>query len=189
MEALGEWVELDREVIFEKYTRRIEKVRFRLPDGSVSDYYLKNEGATAGVLALTADNQVILIQQFRPGPNKILLELPGGYIDPKEGSETAAARELLEETGYIGNLMPSGTFFDCAYSNRVRHYFLATDCIRASRPKVTASESGRVRFLSLSQFAEHLRAGHLTDAAGGYAGLDCLARLGRWAGELKRMAA
>jgi len=54
------------------------------------------------VIALTADQRVVLIRQYRPGVDRVCLEIPGGMIDPGEDPCTAAARELAEETGYTG---------------------------------------------------------------------------------------
>ncbi|WP_055563641.1 NUDIX domain-containing protein [Streptomyces atriruber] len=53
---------------------------------------------TADVVVLTGDRQVLLIERDWP-PFKGYWALPGGHIDPGESARTAAARELLEETG------------------------------------------------------------------------------------------
>jgi ADP-ribose pyrophosphatase len=52
------------------------------------------------VIALTDEERVVLIRQFRFGREAVTLEIPGGMIDPGEGPLEAAARELREETGY-----------------------------------------------------------------------------------------
>jgi ADP-ribose pyrophosphatase len=57
------------------------------------------------VIALTADQRVVLIRQFRPGVERVCLEIPGGMIEPGEDPCTAAARELAEETGYTGGTL------------------------------------------------------------------------------------
>jgi 8-oxo-dGTP pyrophosphatase MutT (NUDIX family) len=57
------------------------------------------------VIALTGDGRVVLIRQFRPGTNRVCLEIPGGMIDPGEDPCAAAARELAEETGYTGGTL------------------------------------------------------------------------------------
>jgi ADP-ribose pyrophosphatase len=55
------------------------------------------------VIAATADEHLVMIEQFRHGSGTIELEIPGGMIDPQDTSpERAAARELREETGYAG---------------------------------------------------------------------------------------
>jgi ADP-ribose pyrophosphatase len=54
------------------------------------------------VLALTADSHVILVRQFRPAVQAYTLEMPAGAVDPGEDIESAARRELLEETGFSG---------------------------------------------------------------------------------------
>ncbi|CAI5758219.1 unnamed protein product [Candida verbasci] len=46
--------------------------------------------------------ELVLVKQFRPPTEKVVIELPAGLIDPNETIETTAVRELLEETGYHG---------------------------------------------------------------------------------------
>ncbi|MCX7928790.1 MAG: hypothetical protein N2558_03870 [Patescibacteria group bacterium] len=70
------WYELSRKIAFEKYSRNIERVMFRLPDGKETDFYIKKEDPAAVVLAMTRDNKVIVAKQYRQGPKEILLELP-----------------------------------------------------------------------------------------------------------------
>ena len=47
--------------------------------------------------------EMLLVEQFRPPLNAVTVELPAGLIDPGESPETAALRELKEETGYVGS--------------------------------------------------------------------------------------
>ena len=54
------------------------------------------------VIAITRDERVVLIKQFRIGTAEVSLEIPGGMIDPGEEPLAAGVRELREETGYTG---------------------------------------------------------------------------------------
>ena len=159
---------------FQKYSRKIEKVIFQLPDGKEGDFYIKKEGPAVAVLALTKDNQVILVRQFRPGPKKILNELPGGYIDESETPEQAALRELQEETGYVGQAHFVATVLDCAYSTMERRSVVVTECERVSEQKLDATEFAEVVLLSLDEFRSLLKSGQMTDVEVGYLGLDYL---------------
>ena len=55
------------------------------------------------VVALTANDELVMVEQYRQGTNLIELELPGGMIDPGETPAETAPRELQEETGYAGD--------------------------------------------------------------------------------------
>ena len=171
---ITKWKELSREIVFQKYSRKIEKIMFQLPDKKESDFYIKKEGPATGILAMTKDDQVILVKQFRPGPNEILNELPGGFIDKNETPEQAAERELLEETGYKGKIHLVTEAFDCAYSTMNRYCMVATECEKVAEQKLGNAEFLEVILVSLDEFKKLLRSGKSTDIEVGYLGLDFL---------------
>lgn len=157
--------------------RRILKRWYRLPDEREVLFDLKLEPECVAIVALTPENEVILAQQFRPGPNKLLNEIPGGGIEEGESPEQAAARELLEETGYRGKLQFVTSSVDCAYSTLTRFNFVATDCIKVCEPDPDENEFVQVCTLPLDQFRVLLRSGQLSDVETGYLGLDFLGLL------------
>lgn len=171
---IQKWEEISREEVFSKYGKKIEKVDFKLPDGKVSDFYIKKEGPAVGILALTKDQQVILVKQFRPGPKEILDELPGGYVDENETPKQAAERELLEETGYKGKVEFVTTAYDCAYSTMNRHCVVITDCEKVAEQNLDKTEFAEVILVSLEDFRVLLKSGKNTDIEVGYIGLDYL---------------
>ncbi len=57
----------------------------------------------ANVVALTPDDDVVLVAQYRHGIDQVTLEIPGGVLEPGEEPAAGVARELVEETGYTGD--------------------------------------------------------------------------------------
>lgn len=157
--------------------RKILRKIFELPTGKKDVFDVYDDGATVCILAFTDDRQIILAKQFRPGPERILLELPGGMIDKNETPIEAARRELLEETGYTGSLVSVNVDFVAGYSTQARHNFVATGCHRLQEPQPDPCESIEVVLMSLDDFRAHLRSGELTDVATGYLGLEFLGLL------------
>lgn len=99
--------------------------------GDVREAYCLAAADWVNIVALTVDRKVVLVNQYRCGSNSITLEFPGGLIDADETPETAARRELLEETGFlaesvelIGSVNPNPAHF----SNRL-FTFLASDVV------------------------------------------------------------
>ena len=176
-EKIKPWKEISREIMFKKFGRGIEKVIFELQDGSESDYYIKTEEGSIAVLALTSDNKVILAKQFRPGPMKVLQELPGGGIEKGETLEQAGARELLEETGYAGDIKFVTRLIDCGYSRRRKNCLVATSCKKVAEQKLDSTEFIEVNTVSIDEFKKILRSGQSTDIEIGYLGLDYLGLL------------
>lgn len=169
-----DWEELSRETVFSKYGKTVEKVIFKLPDDKELDYYIKKEGPAVCGLALTSDNKIILAKQYRPGPKKIVMELPGGYADLNEKVELSMTRELLEETGYEGKVQLITTCLDDAYSTMERYCFVITDCKKTAEPKWDEDEFIDIDLVSIEDFKKILRSGQMTDVEVGFLGLDYL---------------
>jgi 8-oxo-dGTP pyrophosphatase MutT (NUDIX family) len=67
------------------------------------EFYVIDSVNWVNVIALTADQQLVMVEQYRHGSNTIELEIPGGMMDATDASpEATAARELREETGCEG---------------------------------------------------------------------------------------
>jgi len=166
-----------KETPFKAGFRKLLNRVFVLPNGKTADFDIKDEGLAVCVLAFTIEKKVLLVTQFRPGPEKILHELPGGSVDKGEEPIDAIRRELLEETGYIGDVEFVGTSLACAYSTILRYNFVAQNCKKIQDPKTDDTEFCEVFEMSLEDFRKHLRSGELSDLATGYLGLEYLGLL------------
>lgn len=148
--------------------------RYRLANGTECEWDIIVGADSVAVLALTDQDQVILARQFRPGPDLILDELPGGGVEPGEPPAVAAARELLEETGYAGQVDLIGNTWVAGNMTRRRWLAVATGCRRVSAQRPDEAEQIQVVLRDLDQFRQQLRDGSLTDTAAGYRGLEHL---------------
>ena len=154
---------------------------FRLPDDSITTRatFLGENMRAAGVIAVTKSKKVIVGRQFRPGPEREMVEIPGGYVEADEDPEAAARRELLEETGYKpGAMVALGEFTRDSYVNGKWYYFLATDCEPSEEAALgDEDEVIDVELISVGEFIENAKQSKMTDPAAVLAAYDQLKEL------------
>jgi ADP-ribose pyrophosphatase len=125
----------------------------RESDGMEATFFVIENPDWVNVVALTRDEKVVLIEQFRHGVEAISLEIPGGIIDENESPEAAARRELKEETGYSSNnfIFLGKTLPNPALQNNALYHFLAADCEKTSETSFDEHESIAARLVPLSE--------------------------------------
>ena len=106
------------------------------------------------ILALTPQQEVVMVRQYRHGTEQICLELPGGLVDPDDASpELSAQRELLEETGYtVSNIRLIGECYPqpAILSNRC-FFYLAENAVKAKPQNLDASEDIEILTVPLNE--------------------------------------
>ncbi|MBI2893070.1 MAG: NUDIX hydrolase [Deltaproteobacteria bacterium] len=117
------------------------------------------------VVPLTAEGNVVMVRQYRHGLDGITLEIPGGMCDPGEAPEVAAARELREETGFSGEIVPLGWVLPnpAIQTNRC-HVYLARDARRICDPEPDAAEDLEVVVEPLARVHELIEDGTIRHA-------------------------
>lgn len=137
-----------------------------LSDGSHSVREVIRHNGAVCVLPLTDDGRVACVTQYRHAIGRLTLELPAGKLDSKdEDPESAARRELKEETGYecdkitsLGIMHGSPAILDEAI-----HLYLATG-LRHGKATPDEGEFLDVNHLPLSELADMVMRGEITDA-------------------------
>jgi len=130
----------------------------------VAPYYVLEYPDWVEIVALDADNNVLLVRQYRHGLGDISTELPAGGMDPGETDPVAAGgRELLEETGCAGTLSLVGESRPNAgtHTNRT-HIVLARDVVRVAAPKDDPGERIETLWVSAAEALRMALAGELT---------------------------
>lgn len=159
--------------------RSILSKTFTLPNQSEQKIFdIVDGGISACVVALTKDKKIIITEQYRPGPEKILFEIPGGSVDKNETPAEAIKREFLEETGYTGNFHYLGKTYRSAYSTGIKHFFAAENCIKVSQPFPSPDEVIKVKTVSVDEFIKIINKGEMTDLDGALLGLAYLKEKG-----------
>lgn len=147
--------------------------RYRRPDGTESDWDLLASFTSVSVLALTPHGEVVAVLQFRPGPDAVVLNLPGGLVDEGESVEQAAARELTEETGYeAGSVEVVASFHPMAHGGWVKHVAIARDCRPTGRQSLDEGEDCEPVVLGVAALRAEARAGRLVGTDAVYLALD-----------------
>lgn len=142
---------------------RIDRVM--LPDGQEATREIVEHPGAVAVVPLTAEGELVLVQQYRQPIGMLTLEIPAGKLDPGEEPQRCAARELQEETGLIaGNIELIYDYFTTpGFSDERMYLFLATD-LRAARSCPDADEFLEVVRLPLARAGEMAAAGEIRDA-------------------------
>jgi ADP-ribose pyrophosphatase len=117
------------------------------------------------MVPIDADDNVLMVNQFRTPLGKNLLEIPAGGIEKGEDAEAAVIREMQEETGFKPQKLVFLTGFHTApgFSNEYLHLFLVTDLVPSA---LRAEDTAMIELVRVpvTQVIELITSGRLQDA-------------------------
>lgn len=156
------------------YDKRLVVMDYELPNGIRETFIIDDDKDSIQVFPITPDQKVICVQQFRPGSEKVELELPGGGIEKGENHERGAGRELREETGHEGKLTYLGSVNYSPYSTGRRHMYMATECVKVAKLDLDPNEFLTVKVIPLETFRDLIKKGQVRGTDLSYMALDRL---------------
>lgn len=122
---------LSSRLIYEGRAVKLRVDTVRVAGGREATREIVEHSDCVAVVAVDADDNVLLVSQFRKSVEKELLEIPAGGIEPGEDPEATVRRELSEEIGYLPRRIESlGGFYSTpGYCTEYLYLYLATDLI------------------------------------------------------------
>lgn len=150
---------------------RIFKIRQEMKwsprTGACQDIFIIDSANWVNVIALTTDDHLVMVEQYRHGSNTVELEVPGGVIDPADDSPLAAgARELREETGYAGDspLMLGQVFPNPAIMSNTCYTVLIQNCRQQHRTELDHGEDLITRLVPVHEIQGLISSGRIRHA-------------------------
>ena len=132
--------------------------------GQIHEFQVLESPDWAAVVAVTPDNQVVMVKQFRHGTGELSLEPPGGLVKDGQAPEQSAREELEEETGYradtlefLGWMHPMPAIF----TNRF-YVYLARNATPTGHLNPDETEEIETVLVPLDQIRDYIRSGKIT---------------------------
>ena len=156
------WKVLTSEYVSRKFWYTVRRDQVQLPNGTIIPEYWINEYLPwVNVVAVTEDDRVLLVRQYRHGSGAVHFEIPAGTTDATDTDvESAARRELLEETGHGGGrwspLMTLSA--NPALQNNLTYTFLAEGVVPMKAADPGASEDLRLHAVPIGDIEAMIEA-------------------------------
>ncbi len=150
------------------YDGRAVKLRVdtvRMPGGRETSREIVEHSACVAIIAVDADDNVLLVNQFRKPVEKELLEIPAGGIEPGEDAVATVRRELREETGYLPRKVErlGGFYSTPGYCTEYLYLYLASDLVPSSL-NAEDTESIELVRVPISRISGLITSGSICDA-------------------------
>ena len=128
------------------------------------DFFILESSPWVNIIPLTSEEEVVMVQQYRHGIRSITLEIPGGIVDPHDSPESAAHRELMEETGYKAEtLLSLGSVYpNPAIQNNLCYTYLARNVYSVGKQNQDEREDIEVVLKPLADIPRLIRDGIIT---------------------------
>ena len=137
----------------------------QLPNGKLTTREVVRHPGAVAVLAITQDNHILFVKQYRKAIDRVSLEIPAGKLEKGEEPSLAAQRELEEETGFKAKSWKHlhSFFTSPGFADEVMHVYVATDLVSGTS-NLDEDEFLDVITADQTQVISWLQSGQIVDA-------------------------
>jgi ADP-ribose pyrophosphatase len=155
---------LETTPIFEGRIITLQVDTVKLPNGETAKREIIRHPGAVAVLALL-DGKLLVVEQFRKPLEKAQVEIPAGKLDGGEAPETAALRELEEETGYRANKLIHLSSFSTSpgFADEIVHLYFADELVKGE-VHLDDEEFLTCEAITLDQALKYIEDGRISDA-------------------------
>ncbi len=144
----------------------------KLPNGNTSTREIVRHPGAVAVIAITPENKLLMVEQFRKALGRTIVEIPAGKLEKGEEPITTAKRELEEETGYTCvDLKPLISFYTSpGFADELVHLFIAENLEKLTEAaELDEDEFVEVLEVTLEEAQEMIQNNRIFDAKTAYA--------------------
>lgn len=161
---LERWKVISSKMVLDTPWYKVQEEEVEIKPGKRIQYSVSLWHDIVFIVALTKDQEIVLVRQYKHGPQEIMLDTPAGYIDKGEDPLAAAKRELAEETGYTSDKWQKIGFF---HQNTAKergnniHVFLVQEVTQSNPQELDETENIEVITRPFTEAKELIKSGKI----------------------------
>jgi ADP-ribose pyrophosphatase len=161
---LKEWIHKSTKSLFRNPWWEYLLDECYIPNGKQYEYHYVHTGGSAMVIPVTDNGMIMMVKQYRYLNRHFSIEFPAGGMKPGENDYAIARKELIEETGFDGELEKSGIFNPYnGITDELCHVFIAGNLIKSASETKDEQEEFELLIFKPEELDGKIRSNEITD--------------------------
>ena len=155
--AIKHWKKISQEVRYKNPWWKYIVEKYKVDESNEGEYHYCYTEGSSFVIPIMDDGRILLVNQYRYLNDRESIEFPGGGVKPGETAEQTAHKELIEETGYDGDLEKAGYFNPYSgITNELCHVYIARNLKPSGKYMKDEFEEFEIIPMSLAELEEKI---------------------------------